>query len=44
MKRVIISCCFLCALILSSCNTIEGVGKDTKSVGETIEDTANDAK
>ncbi|RNA64899.1 entericidin A/B family lipoprotein [Prosthecochloris sp. ZM_2] len=44
MKNVIMACCFLCALVLSSCNTIEGIGKDTESVGESIQKTANDAK
>lgn len=30
--------------VLSACNTTEGVGKDIKSAGEGIEDTARDAK
>lgn len=31
-------------LALSACNTTAGVGKDVKSVGKTIEGTAEDAK
>ena len=29
------------ALMASACNTIDGVGQDTESVGETISDAAN---
>lgn len=32
------------AACLAACNTTEGVGKDIKSAGEGIEDTARDAK
>lgn len=32
------------AVVLTACNTTEGVGKDIKSAGEGIEDTARDAK
>ncbi|MCC6678556.1 MAG: entericidin A/B family lipoprotein [Phycisphaerales bacterium] len=32
------------AAVLTACNTTEGVGKDIKSAGEGIEDTARDAK
>ena len=31
-------------LLLSSCNTVEGVGKDVKSAGKTIEGAASGAK
>jgi predicted small secreted protein len=34
----------LAPLGLVACNTTEGVGKDVKSAGNAIEDTANDAK
>ena len=27
-------------LVLGACNTVEGVGKDVKSAGETVEDAA----
>jgi predicted small secreted protein len=29
-------------LILTACNTVEGVGRDIKSAGEAIEDAAED--
>jgi predicted small secreted protein len=29
---------------LSACNTVEGMGKDIKSAGKTVEKTANNAK
>jgi predicted small secreted protein len=33
-----------CALLVSACNTIEGAGKDVASAGDTVANTANDAK
>ncbi|MCU6455782.1 entericidin A/B family lipoprotein [Sphingomonas sp. A2-49] len=32
------------ALMVSACNTVEGVGKDVKSAGNTVAKTADDAK
>ena len=32
------------ALLVSACNTIEGVGKDVGSAGDTVAKTADDAK
>ena len=32
------------ALSLAGCNTVAGVGKDVKSTGRAIQDTANDAR
>jgi predicted small secreted protein len=32
------------ALMISACNTIEGVGKDVSSAGSTVAKTADDAK
>ena len=29
--------------LLGGCNTVEGAGKDIQKVGETVEDTAEDA-
>ncbi len=29
------------AFLVSACNTIEGVGRDVQSAGETVEDAAN---
>lgn len=32
------------ALMVSACNTIEGVGKDVKSAGDTVAKTADNSK
>ena len=32
------------ALMVSACNTIDGMGKDVSSAGDTVSDTASDAK
>ena len=32
------------ALLISACNTIEGVGEDVSSAGSTVAKTADDAK
>lgn len=32
------------ALMVSACNTIEGIGKDVGSAGDTVANTAKDAK
>lgn len=29
------------AFLVSACNTVEGVGRDVQSAGETVEDVAN---
>ena len=45
MKQIIAALnIFLLLALLSSCNTIEGVGRDVESVGSTIEETAKDSK
>jgi predicted small secreted protein len=43
--RKILACTALAgAILLSACNTIEGVGRDVSSAGDTVADTADDAK
>ncbi|HEX8484111.1 entericidin A/B family lipoprotein [Sphingomonas sp.] len=32
------------ALVVSACNTVEGVGRDVSSAGKTVAKTADDAK
>ena len=32
------------ALMVSACNTVEGVGRDVSSAGDTVAKTADDAK
>ncbi len=39
MKRMLITTLFA-ALMLGGCNTLEGVGKDIKKAGSTVEDAA----
>ena len=34
----------VCVMTLSACNTVEGMGKDVKKVGEKIEKAADKAK
>jgi predicted small secreted protein len=43
--RKIIACAALAgAILVSACNTVEGVGKDVASAGDTVAKTADDAK
>jgi len=41
---IIASVLFSGSALLIGCHTAEGVGKDTKSVGQAVEDTAKDAR
>jgi predicted small secreted protein len=40
MKQLIISLLVLGVVVLAGCNTVEGVGKDIKKAGESIEKSA----
>ncbi|MDF2386180.1 entericidin A/B family lipoprotein [Nostoc ellipsosporum NOK] len=43
--RKIIACAALAgAMLVSACNTIEGMGRDVSSAGDTVAKTADDAK
>ncbi len=46
MKKLIIAIGLLAVLAmpLAACNTVEGVGKDTKAAGNAVEDAAQDSK
>lgn len=45
MKKHLFALLALAAgLAVSACNTVEGAGKDVKSAGEAVEDTAKDVK
>ena len=44
MRKLIGMAFVAAALMVSACNTVEGVGKDVKSAGKAIQDTANDAR
>ena len=43
-RLLIAAAVFATAAALSGCNTVEGAGKDVKSAGKGIEETAQDAK
>lgn len=43
--RKIIACAALAgAILVSACNTVEGVGRDVSSAGSTVANAADDAK
>ncbi len=44
MRKVLSIVALTGALLVSACNTVEGVGKDVRSAGDTVADTARDAK
>lgn len=44
MRKFIGSILLASGLLLGACNTVEGVGKDVKSAGDTVAKTADGAK
>lgn len=44
MRKIITAVTLAGALALGACNTVEGVGRDVSSAGNTVAKTANDAK
>jgi predicted small secreted protein len=44
MRKIIVLAATAAALLVSACNTVEGVGKDVKAAGEAVEGAAKDAK
>ena len=44
MKKMIGVLAVAGALLISACNTVEGVGRDVSSAGNTVAKTADDAK
>ncbi|CAN5555671.1 entericidin A/B family lipoprotein [soil metagenome] len=44
MRKLIGMAVVASALLVSACNTVEGVGKDVSSAGSTVAKTADDAK
>jgi predicted small secreted protein len=44
MRKVFAMALIAGGLALSACNTVEGVGKDVKSAGDTVAKTADGAK
>jgi predicted small secreted protein len=44
MRKIIVLAALAASLAVSACNTVAGAGKDVKSAGAAVEDTAQDAK
>lgn len=44
MRKLVVLAAAAAALLVSACNTVEGVGKDVKAAGGAVEDAAKDAK
>lgn len=44
MRKMIVLAAAATALLVSACNTIEGVGRDVSAAGRAVSDTAKDAR
>lgn len=44
MRKIIVLAVLAASLAVSACNTVSGAGKDVKSVGSAVDETAQDAK
>lgn len=44
MRKIIVLAAAAATLLVSACNTIEGVGRDVSSAGRAVSDTARDVK
>ena len=44
MRKMMILAVAAATLMLSACNTLEGIGKDVSAAGRAVSDTAHDAK
>lgn len=44
MRNLIVLAAAAAALLVSACNTIEGVGRDVQAAGKAVSSTAEDAK
>jgi predicted small secreted protein len=44
MRKILILAAAATALLVSACNTVEGVGRDVSAAGRAVSDTAKDAK
>jgi predicted small secreted protein len=43
-EKIALAAVLAAAALVSACNTVEGAGRDVKSAGDAIEDTARDVK
>ncbi|NQE60863.1 entericidin A/B family lipoprotein [Caulobacter sp. RHG1] len=44
MRKIVVLAAAAAALLVSACNTIEGVGRDVSAAGRAVSTTASDAK
>jgi predicted small secreted protein len=44
MRKILTMAMLAGGLVLSACNTVEGLGRDVSSAGDTVAKTAEDAK
>ena len=44
MRKIVALGFLATAFLVSACNTVEGMGEDVSSAGDTVADTADDAK
>lgn len=44
MRKIVILATLAMSLAITGCNTVSGAGKDMKSAGKAVTDTAEDAK
>ena len=44
MRKLIVLAAVTAAVLVSACNTIQGMGKDVSAAGHAVSDTAQDAK
>ncbi|MBI1198794.1 MAG: entericidin A/B family lipoprotein [Phenylobacterium sp.] len=44
MRKIIVLAALAASLAVSACNTVSGAGRDMKSAGQAVTDTAEDAK
>ena len=44
MRKLIVLAAAMSALLVASCNTVEGVGKDVQAAGKAVTNTAQDIK
>lgn len=44
MRKIVVLAAAAAALLVSACNTIEGVGRDVSAAGRAVTDTARDVK
>lgn len=44
MRKIIVLAAAAAALLVSACNTVEGVGRDVSAAGRVVTDTARDVR